>query len=62
MYGWNGRTLIIDLTDHKIKETKSDINGLHTYIGGRGIGINLYSDLMKPDIDPLSPENILFSQ
>jgi aldehyde:ferredoxin oxidoreductase len=59
MFGWTGKTVIIDLTDHKINVTKSDITDLHTYIGGRGLGVKLYSDLMKPDIDPLSPENIL---
>jgi len=59
MYGWTGKTVIIDLTDHKIKETKSDIDELHTYIGGRGLGVKLYSDRVKPDIEPLSPENIL---
>ena len=59
MFGWTGKTVIIDLTNHKIKETNSDITDLHTYIGGRGLGVKLYSDLIKPDIDPLSPENIL---
>lgn len=59
MFGWTGKTVIIDLTDHNIKKTKTDITHLHTYIGGRGLGVKLYSDLIKPDIDPLSPENIL---
>ncbi len=59
MFGWTGKTVIIDLTDHKIKKTKSDITDLHSYIGGRGLGVKLYSDLIKPDIDPLSLENIL---
>jgi aldehyde:ferredoxin oxidoreductase len=59
MFGWTGKTVIIDLTDHKIKAKNSDITDLHTYIGGRGLGVKIYSDLIKPDIDPLSPENIL---
>jgi aldehyde:ferredoxin oxidoreductase len=59
MFGWTGKTIIIDLTNYRINETKSDIKDLHTYIGGRGLGVKLYSDLMKPDIDPLSSENIL---
>jgi len=59
MFGWTGKTITIDLTNLKIKKTKSDINNLHTYIGGRGLGVKLYADMMKPGIDPLSPENIL---
>jgi aldehyde:ferredoxin oxidoreductase len=59
MFGWTGKTVTIDLTNLKINVTKSDITDLHTYIGGRGLGVKLYCDLIKPDIDPLSPENIL---
>jgi len=29
------------------------------YIGGRGLGVKIYYDLMNPDIDPFSPENLL---
>ncbi|PWB54707.1 MAG: aldehyde ferredoxin oxidoreductase [Candidatus Methanoperedenaceae archaeon] len=59
MYGWTGKTVIINLENGKITETKSDINNLHSYLGGRGLGVKLYYDRITPDIDPLSPENIL---
>ena len=59
MYGWTGKTVIINLKDGKITETKSDINNLHSFLGGRGLGLKLYYDLITPDINPLSPENIL---
>lgn len=59
MHGWTGKTVKIDLTDGKITETKSDLGTLHSYIGGRGLGVKLYYDLITPDIDPLSPDNIL---
>ncbi|MFZ3384076.1 MAG: aldehyde ferredoxin oxidoreductase family protein [Candidatus Methanoperedens sp.] len=59
MHGWTGKTVIIDLTDGKIIENNSDLNELHSYIGGRGLGVKLYSDMILPNIDPLSPENIL---
>jgi aldehyde:ferredoxin oxidoreductase len=59
MYGWTGNTVTIDITNLNAKIEKSDITDLHTYIGGRGLGVKLYSDLIKPEIDPLSPENIL---
>ncbi|MDL5502307.1 MAG: aldehyde ferredoxin oxidoreductase N-terminal domain-containing protein, partial [Candidatus Methanoperedens sp.] len=59
MHGWTGKTLIIDLTDGKIIENNSDPDELRSYIGGRGLGVKLYYDSVTPDIDPLSPENIL---
>ncbi|NJD52347.1 MAG: aldehyde ferredoxin oxidoreductase [Candidatus Methanoperedens sp.] len=59
MHGWTGRNVIIDLTDGKITESNSDPDELRSYIGGRGLGVKLYYDLVAPDIDPLSPENIL---
>ncbi len=59
MYGWTGKTIVIDLTFDKITENKSDNRNLHSYIGGRGLGVKLYYDLIDPGIDPLSPENIL---
>ncbi|HEY6585855.1 MAG TPA: aldehyde ferredoxin oxidoreductase family protein [Candidatus Methanoperedens sp.] len=59
MHGWTGKTVIIDLTDGKIIENNSDLNKLRYYIGGRGLGVKLYYDLVTADIDPLSPENIL---
>ena len=59
MQGWTGKTVIIDLKDGKITKTRSDLSTLHSYIGGRGLGVKLYYDLITPDIDPLSPDNIL---
>lgn len=59
MYGWAGKTVTIDLTDRKIEEGKSDIHILKSFIGGRGLGVKLYYDAIDPNIEPLSPENIL---
>ena len=59
MHGWTGKTVIINLTDSKIIDNKSDQDYLRSYIGGRGLGVKLYQDMMPPDIDPLSSENIL---
>ncbi len=59
MHGWTGKTVIIDLTDSSITQKKSDINILHSFIGGRGLGVKLFYDAVDPSIDPLSPENIL---
>jgi aldehyde:ferredoxin oxidoreductase len=59
MHGWTGKTVTIDLTYSTITETKSDTGILHSFIGGRGLGVKLYYDAVDPSIDPLSPENIL---
>lgn len=59
MHGWTGKTVTIDLTDSSIKETKIDTGILHSFIGGRGLGVKLFYDAVDPSIDPLSPENIL---
>ncbi len=59
MHGWTGKTVTIDLADSKVIEAKSDPVILHLFIGGRGLGVKLYCDAIEPDIDPLSPENIL---
>ncbi|MDP2846310.1 MAG: aldehyde ferredoxin oxidoreductase family protein, partial [Candidatus Methanoperedens sp.] len=53
------KTVTIDLKDSEIKESKSNSDNLRSFIGGRGLGVKLYSDAIEPNIDPLSPENIL---
>ncbi|MCE8426141.1 MAG: aldehyde ferredoxin oxidoreductase family protein [Candidatus Methanoperedens sp.] len=59
MHGWTGQTITIDLTDSSIKESKTQTSDLHSFIGGRGLGVKLYYDAIDPHIDPLAPENIL---
>ncbi len=59
MHGWTGKTVTIDLSGGKISETKTDSSIVRSFIGGRGLGVKLYYDAIDPNIDPLSPENIL---
>lgn len=59
MHGWTGKTVTIDLSENKITKTGSDTSSLHAFIGGRGLGVKLYHDAIDPNIDPLSPENII---
>jgi len=59
MYGWMGTILHVDLTSGKIeKETLSDRLRFN-YIGGRGINSRILYDSVGPEVDPLSPENVL---
>ena len=59
MYGWMGTILRVDLTSGKIeKEPLSDRLRLN-YLGGRGINSRILYDSVGPEVDALSPENIL---
>jgi len=57
LFGYTENILNIDLTAQKTTITKLDRNLIRDYIGGLGINIKLAYDLIKPKIDPLSPEN-----
>ncbi len=59
MNGWNGRILDIDLTKLSHASYPLDMEMAHQFIGGRGLGARLLWDLVGPQVDPLSPENVL---
>jgi len=52
-----GKFLRINLTDGAIKEEKISDEVLKMFIGGRGLGVKILYDELKPGVDPLSPEN-----
>ncbi|MDD2440221.1 MAG: aldehyde ferredoxin oxidoreductase N-terminal domain-containing protein, partial [Methanosarcinaceae archaeon] len=54
-----GKTIRIDLGTGQIKETLTDEALLLNYLGGRGLGVKLLSELIEPELDPLAPENPL---
>ena len=59
MQGWRGTILRIDLTNGKITKQPLDKSVAKNFIGGRGFNsLTLFKEA-KPDIDPLSPENVL---
>jgi len=59
MKGWNGKVLEIDLTTQTHKSYPLDMQMAQQFVGGRGLGARLLWDLVGPDVDPLSPENVL---
>lgn len=59
MNGWNGRILDIDLTRLSHASYPLDMEMAQQFIGGRGLGTRLLWDLVGPEVDPLSPENVL---
>ncbi len=59
MNGWIGNVLTIDLSARTVERSALDPDLARQFIGGRGLGARLLWDLVGPEVDPLSPENVL---
>jgi aldehyde:ferredoxin oxidoreductase len=59
MEGWTYKILDIDLTTQTISEESFDPQIARLFLGGRGLGARLLWDLVGPEVEPLSPENVL---
>ena len=59
MFGWMGKILKVDLTAKIVEDFPIPAEWWEQYLGGRGLGVKIYSGLCTPDVDPLSPENAL---
>lgn len=59
MHGWAGKILDIDLTSGRIESRPLDREMARLFLGGRGLGARLLWDLVGPEVEPLSPENVL---
>ena len=59
MRGMNNQILRINLTTERISVDHIDDQILFHYLGGRGLGIKLYTDNMTKGVDPLSEKNLL---
>jgi aldehyde:ferredoxin oxidoreductase len=57
MKGYFGKFLKIDLTSGKTEEIPISDADLKKYVGGSTLAAKLIYDYVKPDMDPLSPEN-----
>jgi aldehyde:ferredoxin oxidoreductase len=58
-FGYNGKRLIVNLSDQKISIEKPEESWYRTYIGGMGsVGYHLL-DKVPSGTDPLEPDNIL---
>ncbi len=57
--GWTGCVLRVDLTRGEVRREELDPRHARDYVGGRGIGARLLWDELDPQVDPLSPENLL---
>ncbi len=59
MDGRIGKTVYVDLDTESVNVTRTDKKLIRNYLGGRGLGVRLLSELAAPDTDPLSPANPL---
>ncbi|MBD3226754.1 MAG: aldehyde ferredoxin oxidoreductase [Candidatus Lokiarchaeota archaeon] len=58
-FGYNGKILWVDLDKMEVKEEEPDTEIYQKYLGGYGLGAYYIYNRIKPDSDPLGPENIL---
>ncbi len=59
MQGWIGKILEVDLSSGRIESRPLDAEMARLFLGGRGLGARLLWDMVGPEVDPLSPENVL---
>ncbi|MGD8505807.1 MAG: aldehyde ferredoxin oxidoreductase family protein [Candidatus Bathyarchaeota archaeon] len=57
---WNRKIAYINLSTGKVVQKPVPKRMRQLYLGGRGIDMYLLYNHVKPKIDPLSPENVLF--
>jgi len=58
MFGWSGKILRIDLTEHKASIEPTQLYS-ERFIGGRGINLKVIFDEVDPHTKPFDPENRL---
>jgi aldehyde:ferredoxin oxidoreductase len=59
MFGWKGTFLEVDLDKGKAVANRFEASLAKDFLGGRGFAVKILWDRLKPETDPLSPENIL---
>jgi aldehyde:ferredoxin oxidoreductase len=61
MYSYTGQLLVVDMTTGQVEKQPLNEEYARQYIGGRGLGARYLYDLLKPGIDPLSPDNVILA-
>lgn len=59
MIDWIGKTAYVDLSSQSVNIIETGEDLIIRYLGGRGLGVKLFSEIAEPDINPLSPVNPL---
>ncbi len=60
MAGYRAKILELDLNSGNVNTTIIEEDVQRNFIGGSGLAAKLFLDRVPPDVDPLSPDNILF--
>ncbi len=58
-YGYSGKTLRVDLTNHKAWTESLSEEFYHLYPGGKALAAAILLRELDPGVDPLGPDNIL---
>lgn len=58
-YGYHGRILCVDLNDGRLEVDEPDEAFYRTYMGGSALGLWYVLNKVRPDADPLGPNNVL---
>ena len=59
MKGYAGKMLLVDLSNQKVEDMPVNDELAENFLGGYGIGSKVVYDLVKPNVDPLGPENVV---
>ncbi len=60
MSNYRAKILDLDLTTGNKKTTTIDEDVQRKFLGGSGLAAKLFLDRISPDVEPLSPDNVLF--
>ncbi len=59
MNGYMGKILDVDLNTGRLADRPIDEKTARKFLGGKGLGLAIIYDELKPDVDPLGPDNII---
>lgn len=59
MYTSQGKLALVNLTSGEVQITYTPLKLVKKYLGGRGLNMYYLHKLLKPGVDPLSPDNVL---
>ncbi len=58
--GYAGKIVTVDLTNERVVEEPLDVELARKHLGGFGLNCKLAWDRLDPEVDPYSPDNIIF--
>jgi aldehyde:ferredoxin oxidoreductase len=59
VYGWAGQYIEVNLSEGTVEKLEADRTMLEGYLGGKGVNTRIMWERVGPEVDPLSPENLL---